>query len=113
MPRQQGDGLDVDQPGRHFQEGRADLEVCLLHPADIVEVLGQKGADLDVGDLHLMAGDQVQEQLQRPFEVFQMERQCFHQAMSLQSMSIQPVRKSRRSKATLRQMESGRFKKPK
>ena len=72
-PRQQHLALDVDQRRRHHQELAGDVEVQLLHQVQVLEVLPGDDRDLDVVDVHLVLLDQMNEQIERPFEGLQLD----------------------------------------
>ena len=74
-PRQQRLRLDVDERRRHHQELAGDVEVQLLHQLDRVEVLRGDQRDRDVVDVDLVPPDEVQQQIERAFEVLEVNRQ--------------------------------------
>ncbi len=69
--RQQRPRLDVDQRGRHDQELTRHIQIHLLHQIDVLEVLVRDEGDRNVVDVHLMLLDEVQQQVERSFEVLQ------------------------------------------
>jgi len=72
--RQQHLRLDVDERGGHEQELAGDVEIQLLHQGDRVEVLRRDERDRDVVDAHLVLANEVQQQIERPLEVRQLDR---------------------------------------
>ena len=72
--RQQHLRLDVDERRGHHQEFARDVEVQLLHQLDRVEVLLRDERDRDVVDVDLVLPDEVQQQVERPLEVVELDR---------------------------------------
>jgi hypothetical protein len=67
-PRQQHARLDLGQDRGHHQVFGGELEAHLVHGLDVVDVLPGDLGDGDVEDVQVLAADQVQQQVQRPFE---------------------------------------------
>ena len=65
---QQAAGLQLDERRRDEQELRGHLEVEDLHALELGEVGVHDGGQGDLVELHLLAQDQVQEQVERPLE---------------------------------------------
>ena len=67
-PRQEHLGLEVDQQRRLVDVLAGDVEVQLFHQLQIgVELVADRG-HRDVGDLHPVELDEVQQQVERPLE---------------------------------------------
>ncbi len=75
--RQQHPALDVNQRRGHHQELAGDVEVELLHQAEVREVLLGDQRDRDVVDVDLILLDQVDEQIERAFERLQLDPDVF------------------------------------
>jgi hypothetical protein len=67
-PRQQQARLDLHQHRRHHQVLGGELEVLRPHDLDVLEVLARERRHRDVQDVEVFLADQVQQQIQRPFE---------------------------------------------
>jgi len=63
------------RPDGRVAELAGDVEVELLHQRDRVQILRGDQGDRDVVDVELVLPDQVQQQIQRPFEVRQLDRE--------------------------------------
>ena len=72
-PREQHLGLDVDQQRGLVDVLAGDVEVQLLHEPEIRVELVADRRHRDVGDLHPVELDQVQQQVERPLEDRQMD----------------------------------------
>ena len=64
----------MDERRRHDKELPHHVEVQLLHEPQVVQVLLRDERNRDVVDVHLMFPDEVQQQVERPFEDLQMDR---------------------------------------
>ena len=71
--RQNRARLDVDQRRRHHQELAGDVQIQLLHQLDVGEVLLGNQRDRDVVDVHLVLLDEVNQQIERPLERFELD----------------------------------------
>jgi chromosome condensin MukBEF ATPase and DNA-binding subunit MukB len=75
----------VDQGRRHVDELRAQIDIHLARLLHVSEVLRRDGGDGDVLDVDLLLADQVQQQVQRPLILLQMDiqrrRHRFHDSM--------------------------------
>src|SRR6185295_16031742 len=71
--RQQHLRLDVNQRRRHDEELARDIEIQLLHQMDRVEVLSRDERDGDVANLQLVLLDEMEKQIERPLEVFELD----------------------------------------
>ncbi len=67
-PRQQHLGLEVDEQRRFVDVLAGDVEVELLHQLQVGVELIADGRHRDVGDLDTVDLDQMQQQVERPFE---------------------------------------------
>src|SRR5262249_37572373 len=67
--------LDVDQRRRHDEELAGDVEVELAHQIDRVEVLLRDERDRDVVDVDLVPLDQEQQEIERPLEHRELDRE--------------------------------------
>jgi hypothetical protein len=73
--RQQHPALDLDEHGRHQQVLAGQFEVVgpdLLH---VLQVLSRDAGQRDVEDVEVLLADQVEQQVQRPFEGLQKDLQ--------------------------------------
>jgi hypothetical protein len=66
--------LDVNQRGGHHEELPDDVEVQLLHQIQVIEVLLRDERDRNVVDVDLVLLDEVQQQIERTFEVLKVNR---------------------------------------
>ena len=73
VARQQHARLDVDQGGRHVDEFGAQIDIHFTRFVHVLEVLRRDGGDRDVLDFNLLFADQVQQQIERPIVLLQME----------------------------------------
>ena len=67
-PRQQQARLDLRQHRRHREVLGRELEPELLHQVDVFHVLPRDRGDGDIDDVEVLALDQVEKQVERPFE---------------------------------------------
>src|SRR2546422_578103 len=67
-PRQQQARLDLHQHRRHHQVLGGELQVLRAHDLDVLEVLARERRHRDVEDVEVFLADQVQQQVERPFE---------------------------------------------
>ena len=72
--RHQHPRLDVNERRRHHQELPGDVEVELLHHLEVAQVLLGDEHDGDVVDVDFVLLDEVQQQVERSFEVRQPDR---------------------------------------
>ena len=72
--RQEHARLDVDERRRHDEELPRHVEVHLLHQVDVVEILPGDERDRNVVDIELALLDEMQEQIERPFEIIEPDR---------------------------------------
>ena len=72
--RQQEPRLDPAQRGGHHQVFAGNVEIELFHELDGLHVLRRNLGDGDVGDIHLVDPDQMQQQVERPLEERQLDR---------------------------------------
>ena len=68
LPGQEHLGLDVDEEGGDEQELGLPVEVDLLLPVEVLQVVPGDGGDGDVVDLDLLLPDEEEEQVQGAFE---------------------------------------------
>ena len=73
IARQQHFRLDLDQGRGHVDELGAQLDIHLRGASDVLEILRGNLRDGDVIDVDLLLADQVQQQVERPVVVFEME----------------------------------------
>ena len=73
IARQQHLRFDVDQRRRHVNEFRAQLDVHGQRLLHVIQVLGSNLSDGDVVDVDLLLADQIQQQVEGPIIVLQME----------------------------------------
>ena len=71
--------FDVDQGGRHHQELASDFEVQFPHLIDIGNELRGDSSEVDLVNVDLLLLDQVQQQIQRPFEHVELNPVFVHQ----------------------------------
>ena len=71
--RQQHLGLDVNQRRRHVDELRSQIDIQLARLFHVRKILRGDGGDGDVLDIDLLLANQVQQQIERPFVVLQMD----------------------------------------
>src|SRR5258705_292542 len=71
LMRQEHLRLDVNERRSHHQEFTGDVEVHLLQQVDGVEILLRDERDRNVVDIQLVLLDEVQQQIERPLEVFE------------------------------------------
>src|SRR6185436_6995491 len=60
--------LDLDQHRRHQQVVGGELEVARADLVDVGEVLARHARHRDVEDVEVLLADQVEQQVERPFE---------------------------------------------
>ncbi len=72
--RQEHARLDVDERRRHDEELPRHVEVHLLHQVDVVEILPGDERDRNVVDVQLALLDEVQQQIEGPFEIVEPDR---------------------------------------
>ena len=65
----------MDQRRGHHQELPRHVQVHLLHQVDVLDVLRRDERDGNVVDAQLVPLDQVQQQVERPLEVHQADRE--------------------------------------
>ena len=75
LGRQQHARLDLDEHGRHQQVLGRQLEVAAADFVDIAHVLARHVQHGNVEDVEVLLADQVQQQVQRPFEGFEEDLQ--------------------------------------
>jgi hypothetical protein len=63
----------MDQGRRHVDEFRAQVDIHLARLVHVRQVLLRNGGDWDVLDLDLLLADQVQQQVERPVILLQLE----------------------------------------
>ena len=73
VSRQQHFGLDMDQGGRHVHEFGPQIDIHFPRLIHVLQVLRSDGCDRDVLDIDLLSADQVQQQVQRPVILRQVE----------------------------------------
>src|SRR5256885_12993074 len=73
--RSQHARLDLDEHGRHQQVLGRQLEVAAADLVDIAHVLARHVQHGNVEDVEVLLADQVQQQVQRPFEGFEEDLQ--------------------------------------
>jgi hypothetical protein len=71
---EEGFRLPLDQGRRHQEEVGGDVEVQLLHQAHVREILVGDLRDRNLRDVHLVALDQVEQEIERAFEVVDSDR---------------------------------------
>src|SRR5690606_13486845 len=69
-----GLALPVEQGGGEEEELRGHLEVHLLHEADVGQVLIGDLRDRHLGDIQLVALDEVEQEIERAFEAVEADR---------------------------------------
>ena len=65
---QQGSGFDVDQQGRDVDEVGSEIDVELLGPVEVIEVLPGDLGNGDIGDLDLVFANEGEQQIEGSFE---------------------------------------------
>ena len=75
---QQVAGLYIYEPCRHFKEIRSLLVILRFYLRHIIEVLLEEQGYLDVVDIQLMLGHQVQQKIQRSLKGLKPERNGCH-----------------------------------
>ena len=65
----------MDQGRGHEDELRADIEIHLARLIEISQILRSDGGDRDVADVDLLLADQIQQQIERPVVVIEMDVQ--------------------------------------
>jgi hypothetical protein len=65
--------LDPNERGRHDQVLPGQLQIELLHEAQMPEILGGDVGDRDIRDVQLVPLDEVQEQIERPLECVELD----------------------------------------
>ena len=73
----------MNQRRRHHDVVAGDVEIELLHQRDRLEVLRGDQRDRDVVDVQLVLLDEMQEQIQRPFEVGELDRKRVGRGLEL------------------------------
>ena len=73
VARQQHLGLDVDQGGCHVDKFGTQIHVHFTRFVHVFKILRRDGRDRDVLDIDLLFADQVQQQVERPIVLRQME----------------------------------------
>jgi hypothetical protein len=81
--------LDVNQRRRHDQELAGDVEIQLLHQLDVREVLLRDSGDRNVVHIHLVDPDEVYEEIERPFERFELDLVCVRRRFEVIEMFSQ------------------------
>ena len=71
LDRQQHPALDHHQRGGHDQKLAGDVEIQHAHDVEIRHVLRRDPLDRDVVDIDLLAPDQIEQQIERPFKHLQ------------------------------------------
>ena len=66
---QQRNRFDVHQSGCHLQKFAGNLQLLALHLLDIIQILLEQLCNLNVIDVQLVLGDQLQDQVQRTFHL--------------------------------------------
>ena len=114
---QQQRAFHLYQVGGHVDELAGRIHPVPLYTADDRGVLVNQLHDVDVVQVHFIFAHQIQQQIQRAFEIFQFEGQCLHAAtpstfvpgpryqINLVAASSQPI-------TALPAMESGVSKMP-
>ena len=65
--------LDVNQRRRHHQELAGHGDVQLAHRGQVFEVLRRDARDGNVVDGHLFFANEVEQQVERPFKIGQLD----------------------------------------
>ena len=76
--RQQITGLDIYEPGGHFEKIGCLLIVFDICSVDISKILLQQQAYLDVVNIQFVLGNKMEQQIQRPFKSLQLELYALH-----------------------------------
>ena len=71
--RQQRNGLDVNEPRRHFKKIGSVFEVLVLELVDILQILLQQQRYLYIVDIQFVLGYEVEQQIQRSLKHIQLE----------------------------------------
>src|SRR5690606_29758081 len=69
-PRQQHPRLDLGERRGHYEVLADELELELFHQLDVLDVLPRTLRDRDVEDVEVLAPNQVEQKVERPFERF-------------------------------------------
>ena len=86
IDRQKHFGLDIHQLSRHGYKIAGDLQIHFLHPAQLLHILLQNLSDGNIVNIHLIFGDQMKQQIQRPVKGLQMiSQRTFHRRPSTES----------------------------
>jgi hypothetical protein len=75
--------LDVNQSRRHHQEFARDVEIQLLHHVNCLQVLRSNQRDGNVVDIDVVLFDEVQQQIERPLEVIELDGKGFGRRFEL------------------------------
>ena len=77
--------------GRHGHKITGDFQIHRFHPAQLIHILFQDLSDGDVVNAHLVFGNQMKQQIQRPVKGLQMIGQrAFHRSTSTESTRAAP-----------------------